>query len=125
MEKSKLTRGVSIILGIFLIVYAANQFLHFFPTSYGRMPDFTRDYLDAILPFLPALYIFEIIVGIFLIFNIWIPFIAIVLAPLSINFLIFNFANGDWNMLSAAFVAVLNLVLIYQYWPKYKPLFRS
>ncbi len=125
METSKFTRIISIILGAFLIIYAVNQFLHFFPTSYGEMPDFARQYLDAIASFLPALYIFEILVGIFLVFNIWIPFISIVLAPLSINFLIFNFANGGWNIVTAAFVAVLNLILIYQYWGKYKPLFKS
>ena len=125
METSKFTRIISIILGAFLIIYAVNQFLHFFPTSYGEMPEFARQYLDAIASFLPALYIFEILVGIFLVFNIWIPFIAIVLAPLSVNFLIFNFANGGWNIVTAAFVAVLNLILIYQYRAKYKPLFKS
>jgi hypothetical protein len=46
-----------------------------------------------------------------------------VLAPLSVNFLIFNFANGGWNIISAAFVALLNLVLIYQCRERYKPLF--
>ncbi len=125
MKTSTFTRVISIILGAFLIIYAVNEFVHFFPTSYGKMPDFAQNYLDAVAPFLPALYIFEIIVGIFLIFNIWIPFIAIVLAPLSVSFMIFNFANGDWNILTAVFVAVMNLILIYQYWPKYKPLFRS
>ncbi|HYW96972.1 MAG TPA: hypothetical protein VE870_15355 [Bacteroidales bacterium] len=125
MKTSKFTRAVSIILGLFMIVYAANQFIHFFPTSYGQMPEFAQQYLDAVAPFLPALYIFEIIVGIFLVLNIWVPFFAVVLAPLSVSFLIFNFTNGDWNILTAAFVAVLNLILIYQYWDKYKPLFKS
>ncbi len=125
MKSSRFTRTISIILGIFFILYAANQFIHFFPTSYGEMPDFARNYIDAVAPFLPALYIFEIVIGFFLIFNIWIPFITIVLAPLSISFLIFNFTNGDWNILSAAFVAVMNMILIYQYWDVYKPLFKS
>ncbi len=118
----KITTGV---LGVYLIIYALNQFFHFMPTSYGQMPKFTQDYLDAILPFLPALYIFEILVGIVLIMHKWVPFIALVLAPLSINFLIFNFANGGWNIISAAFVALMNLVMIYQYRDSYKPLFRS
>jgi putative oxidoreductase len=125
MSNSKFTRIIGIILGAFLIIYAANQFIHFFPTSYGQMPDFAKNYLDAVVSFLPALYIFEILVGIFLLLNIWIPFIAIMLTPLSVSFLIFNFTNGDWNMLTAAFVAVLNLILIYQYWEKYRPLFKS
>ncbi|MEX0987410.1 MAG: hypothetical protein WD052_08035 [Bacteroidales bacterium] len=124
MKNIKFTRVVSIVLGAYLIVYAANQFLHFMPSGYGKMPDFTRNYLDSILQFLPALYIFEILLGIAFIMNRWVPFLIIVLAPLSVNFLIFNFANGGWNILSAAFVATLNLVLIYQYREKYKPLFR-
>jgi hypothetical protein len=124
MKNSKTTRITSIVLGAFLVLYAANQFLHFLPSGYGKMPDFTRDYLDAVLPFLPALYIFEILLGLAFITNKWVPFLVIVLAPLSVNFLIFNLANGDWNILSAAFVALLNLVLIYQYRDRYKPLFK-
>lgn len=124
MKNSKTTRILSIVLGTFLIIYAANQFLHFLPSGYGKMPDFTRDYLDAVLPFLPALYIFEIILGIAFITNKWIPFLVILLAPLSVNFLIFNLANGGWNIISAAFVAVMNLLLIYQYRDRYKPLFK-
>ncbi|MDF1572845.1 MAG: hypothetical protein P1P82_14650 [Bacteroidales bacterium] len=124
MKNSKTTRIISIVLGAFLVLYAANQFLHFLPSGYGKMPDFTRDYLDAMLPFLPALYIFEIILGLAFITNKWVPFLVIILAPLSVNFLIFNLANGGWNILSAAFVALLNLVLIYQYRDRYKPLFR-
>lgn len=124
MKNSKTTRILSIVLGTFLIIYAANQFLHFLPSGYGKMPEFTREYLDAVLPFLPALYIFEIILGIAFITNKWVPFLVIILAPLSVNFLIFNFANGGWNILTAAFVAVMNLALIYQYRDRYKPLFK-
>lgn len=125
MKPSRISLMLRIALGAFLILYALNQFLHFLPTGYGQMPDFTRDYLDAVAVFLPALYIFEILIGLFLLLNIWTPLIAIVLTPLSISFLIFNFANGDWNLISAAFVAILNLGLLILYWPKYKPLFRS
>jgi len=125
MKTSKFTRITSGILGVYLIIYALNQFFHFMPTSYGQMPEFTRDFLDAVLPYLPALYIFEILLGLVLILNKWVPFIAIVLAPLSISFLIFNFSNGGWNIISAAFVALLNLVLIYRYRDRYRPLFNS
>jgi len=123
MKTSKFTRITTIILGTFLILYAANMFLHIVPTGYGEMQDFTREFLDAVLPFLPALYIFEILLGIILIWNKWVPFIILLLAPLSVNFLIFNFVNGGWNLIPALFVAILNIVLLYQYKDKYKPLF--
>ena len=123
MKNKKTARIASLILGIFLIVYAVNQFLHFLPVGYGDMPDFARAYLDAVVMFLPALYIFEILIGLMLVFHKWVPFIAVVLAPLSVNFMIFNFTNGDWNIISASFVAILNLVLLFLYWDKYRPLF--
>ena len=123
MKHVKFTRSVSIILGLFLIGYAANQFLHILPTSYGEMPDFTREFLDSVVTFLPALYIFEMLIGLILVFNKWVPFIIVVLAPLSISFLIFNIANGDWNIISALIVAILNAILLFQYREKYMPLF--
>lgn len=123
MKNKKTARIVSLVLGIFLIVYAVNEFLHFLPVGYGDMPDFARAYLDAVVTFLPALYIFEILIGLMLVFHKWVPFIAVVLAPLSVNFMIFNFTNGDWNIISASFVAIMNLVLLFLYWEKYRPLF--
>lgn len=134
---TKSTKVLSIILGLFLIVYAVNQFVHVFPTSYGNMPEFTQSYLDAIAPFLPALYIFEVIIGLLLVFNVWNPLLLIILAPLTVNFLIFNVTNlvvdiavGSASakigiIWPAALVAILNIILILQYRNKYKPLLQS
>jgi hypothetical protein len=124
MKNQNFSKWVSIVLGVFLIVYALNQFFHFFPMSYGKMPEFTREFLDATLAYLPALYIFEILLGLLFIFRKWVPFLVIVLAPLSISFMIFNISNGGWNILSAIFVALLNLLLIYFHREKYYPLFK-
>lgn len=133
--KTKTTNWLNIILGLFLITYAVNQFLHIVPTSYGEMPEFTQSYLDAIAPFLPALYVFEIIIGLLLVLNIWRPFILILLTPLTVNFLIFNFTNliveytGDnladnpGRIWPAALVTILNIILLCQYRDRYKPLF--
>jgi len=124
MKTSKVNRVITIILGTFLVLYAVNQFIHIVPTGYGQMKDFTREFLDAVLPFLPALYLFEIVLGIILIVNKWVPFILILLAPLSVNFLIFNFFNGGWNLIPALFVSLLNLILLYKYRNLYKPLLK-
>ena len=133
---TKYTNLLNIVLGLFLIFYAANQFLHILPTSYGDMPEFTQSYLDATAPFLPALYVFEIIIGLMLVINRWRPFILLVLAPLTINFLIFNITNlildYSTNALTenlgriwpAALVAILNIILIFHYQDRYKPLFK-
>ncbi|NND52277.1 MAG: DoxX family membrane protein [Flavobacteriaceae bacterium] len=111
-------------LGIFLIFYALNKFFHFLPASYGAMPDVTEDFLDAVASYLPALYIFEIIIGLFLIFNKWTPFILIVLFPLTVAFIIFSISNGDLVKAWPAFlVGILNVILLIGRKDIYKPLF--
>tara|TARA_R110002049_G_scaffold41385_3_gene124665 strand:+ start:3643 stop:4023 length:381 start_codon:yes stop_codon:yes gene_type:complete len=118
---SKLFR---IILGVFLILYALNQFLHIVPFTYGEMPENTRDFIDAVAAYLPYLYILEILIGLLLTINKWTPFILIVLFPLTISFLIFNISNNDFSKIwTSLLVAFLNIVLLIQYKEKYKPLF--
>lgn len=113
-----------IILGLFLIIYALNQFMHFLPSSYGTMPENTRTFIDAVAPYLPYLYFFEILIGLLLIINKWTPFMIIVLFPLTIAFLIFNLSDNNYiNIWPSIIVAFLNIVLMFNYKDKYKPLF--
>ena len=122
--KSNLSKWGRIFLGIFLIVYALNQFFHFLPTGYGEMPEDARNFLDAVVMYLPLLYVFEIIIGLFLIINKWSAFILIVLFPLSVSFLIFMYANGELiETWPALLVAALNVILIINERERYKPLF--
>ena len=122
--KTQLSKWLRIFLGVFLIVYALNQFLHFLPTGYTEMPEDARNFLDAVVMYLPLLYFFEIVTGLFLVFNKWAPFILIVLFPLSVSFLIFTFANSDLSETwPALIVAVLNVILLFNEREKYKPLF--
>jgi len=113
-----------IVLGLFLIIYALNQFLHFLPTSYGQMPEDSKYFIDAIAIYLPYLYIFEILIGLLLVVNKWTPFIVIVLFPLTVAFLIFNMTNNDISKFwPAIVVAFLNMILLMNNSKKYKPLF--
>lgn len=118
--------ALRILLGIFLIGYALNQFFHFVPSSYGQMPEDARNFIDAVAVYLPFLYGFEILIGLFLIFNRWTPFILIVLFPLTISFLIFTYANNDLGETwPALIVAVLNVLLLINYQEQYRPLFKN
>ena len=122
--KTNTSKWLRTILGLFLIVYALNQFLHFLPTSYGTMPENTRDFIDSVAVYLPYLYIFEIVIGLFLIINKWSSFIIIVLFPLTISFLIFNLSNNDIiKIWPALIVAILNIILLINNKDKYKSLF--
>jgi len=125
-NNQSLKTWLRIILGLFLIVYALNQFLHFLPTSYGKMPEDAMDFIYAVIVYLPFLYVFEIILGLLFIFNKWTPFLLLVLFPLSVAFLIFSISNQDFiDALPALVVAFLNFTLILFEKEKYKPLFEK
>jgi putative oxidoreductase len=124
--KTKMARGLRIFLGIFMIGYALNQFLHVFPTGYGEMPESARNFIDGVAIYLPALYVFEMLIGLFLILNKWSAFIQIVIFPLSMAFLIFMFANQDISETwPALVVAAINIFLLLNDWEKYRPLFEQ
>ena len=124
MNTKTIFSSLRIILGLFLIIYALNQFLHFLPSSYGAMPENTRSFIDAVAVYLPYLYLFEIVIGLLLIINKWTPFMIIVIFPLTIAFLIFNLSDNDYiNIWPSIIVAFLNIVLMYNHKDKYKLLF--
>jgi hypothetical protein len=124
--KENMANWLRIVLGVFLIGYALNQFFHFLPTGYGKMPEDARNFIDAVVMYLPLLYAFEMVIGLFLILNKWTALILIALFPLSISFLIFMFANKDVSETwSGLVVALLNVILLYYYKEKYKTLLEA
>jgi uncharacterized membrane protein YphA (DoxX/SURF4 family) len=123
-NKISIVKWARIYLGLFLIIYGLNQFFHFIPSTYGDMPETAREFIDSAVIYLPYLYVLEIIIGLFLIFNKWSAFIYIVLFPLTVSFLIFTFTNKDFaDMWPALMVAFLNVYLLFSAKEKYKPLF--
>lgn len=85
MKSNAISKWLRPFLGAFLIIYALNQFFHFFPSGYGKMPEDALRFIDAVVIYLPALYVFEMVVGLFLMINKWSAFILIVLFPLSVS----------------------------------------
>ena len=119
-----LSKWARIVLGLFLITYASNMFLHFLPAGYGKMPEDARIFIDAVWAYLPYLYMLEILIGLLLVFNKWTSLILIALFPLTVAFLIFNMANWDLSEFwPAMVVAVLNIYLLFTRKEKYYPLF--
>ncbi len=79
------------------------------------------DTAGYILPFVGAL---EVYIGGLLILKKWVPFALILLAPISVNILLFHFfLDLSGGMIGALVVATLNIILIYKHWSQFKPLF--
>ncbi|MBQ4819882.1 DoxX family protein [Aquimarina sp. MMG016] len=121
---NKLILVLRIVLGVMLIVFGSNKF-------FGFLPDFEFTNPDAGVFFgalagsyvLKTVGIIEVIVGFLLLTGKAVPFALVVLAPISVNIVLFHGTLDPANIGPAVFVFVVNTFLIYKNWDKYKTLF--
>ncbi|RZJ66870.1 MAG: DoxX family membrane protein [Flavobacterium sp.] len=121
---SKFTMIVRVLLGIMLVVFGANKLFPFLPMPEpaGAASAFMSS-LNATGYIFPVLGILEVTIGLMLLFKKWVPFAIILLAPISINILLFHLFLAIPGVGLALLVAVLNAILIYKHWRLYNPLF--
>lgn len=113
---SKFTLLVRIVLGIILVVFGCNKFLHFLPLS--PVPE-----MQNIEYILPVVGLLEVFIGIMLLLKKWVSFVLILLAPISINILLFHLFLDIPGVSIAFLIVILNGILIYKRWKYYSPLF--
>jgi len=120
----KLTLILRIILGLLLVVFGANHLYSFMPAMQFPKPagDFMMA-LNATGYFFKFVGITLVITGLLLLTNKWVPFALVVLAPFSVNVILFHLALAPAAIGPAVVVTLLNILLIYANWEKFKPLF--
>ena len=121
---SMFTKIVRILLGIMLVVFGANKFLHFIPmeSPTGSAGDFMNS-LGATGYIFPVVGVLEVLIGAMLLLKKWGAFALILLAPISINILLFHLFLDIPGVAVALLVTIFNVILIYKHWQQYKPLF--
>ncbi|MEP2936504.1 MAG: DoxX family membrane protein [Gilvibacter sp.] len=121
---STFSKILKIVLGLVLLVFGLNKFFGFIPMP--ELPTQAGDFMTSlgatgyVLPVVGAL---EVIVGLMLIFNKWVPFALLLLAPISANIVLFHLFLDLPGIAIALVIAALNIVLIGKYWKSYSPLF--
>ena len=121
---SKLATVLRIILGIVLLIFGTNKFFNFLPMP--PMEGGAGDFMGALFEtgyFFTLLATVETLAGVLLLLNKWKGFALILLAPVSINILLFHIFLAPAGIGPGALVAILNTLLIYHNWNKYKALF--
>lgn len=119
---SKFTKVIRIVLGVLLIVFGANKFLHFIPLPMVSMEDFLNSFGAAGYIF-PVVGVLEVIIGVLLLLKKWTAFALIMLAPISINIVLFHLFLHVEGIGMSILIAFFNGVLLYKHWPQYRPLF--
>ena len=112
------------LLGVAMLVFGANKFFHFMPNP--PLPADAGAFMGAlggsgyIFPILGVVYI---LAGLLLVLNKAVPFALVMLVPVSINIVAFHLALDPGGVGLAAVIAVLNALLIYSNWDRFKALF--
>ncbi|HPE83158.1 MAG: DoxX protein [Aequorivita sp.] len=123
---STFTKILRIILGLGLLFFGLSKLIQF---NYLPTHIYTGDEAILIDSFSKTGYIlkvvgtFEIFTGLLLLFNKWVPFALLLLAPISVNILLFHLFMDTPGLILALVVIVLNAILIYKHWKVYRPLF--
>lgn len=123
---STFTKILRIILGLGLLFFGLSKLIHFniMPTHiYTGEAAIFIDSLSDTGYILKVIGIFEILIGLLLLFNKWVPFALLLLAPISVNILLFHLFLDIPGLIVALVVVVLNAILIYKHWKVYRPLF--
>ena len=92
-----------------------------------EMPTAAANFMESLETTGYAFYlvaILEVAVALMLLLKKWVPFALIVLAPLSINILLFHIFLDVSDIAVAIVIFSLNVLLMYKYWKAYRPLFQ-
>jgi uncharacterized membrane protein YphA (DoxX/SURF4 family) len=118
------TKTVRILLGIMLVVFGANKFLHFIPMEMpsGSAGNFMNS-LGATGYIFPIVGVLEVLVGAMLLLKKQVAFALILLVPISINILLFHLFLDIPGVGIALLVTLFNGILVYKHWQQYKPIF--
>ncbi|WP_026450996.1 hypothetical protein [Aequorivita capsosiphonis] len=123
---STFTKILRIVLGLGLLFFGISKLIHFnfMPTHiYTGEAAIFIDSLSETGYILKVIGVLEICIGLLLLINKSVPFALILLAPISVNILLFHLFLDTPGLILAMVVILLNLILIYKHWKTYRPLF--
>ena len=121
---STFTKLLRILLALLLLVFGANKVYPFLPIF--SMPPAAANFMESLQSTGYVLYVvaaLELFIGLLLLFRKWVPFALLLLAPISVNILLFHLFLDVSSIWVAIVIVALNIILIYKYWQSYRQLF--
>ena len=122
---SKLTTVLRIIMGLIFVIFGINKFTNFMPA-----PELTESAGSFIGAIIGTGYMWEVmaviylIAGLLLLLNKAVPFALLLLAPMVVNIFLFHAMLDPAGLAGpSTLVAILQIVLMYAYWDRFKGLF--
>lgn len=124
---SMFTKIVRRILGCILVLFGLNILLPHPFIPLPELPEKAAAFMASLAAtgyILKTVASLEILIGILLLVKKWVAFALLLLAPISINIVLFHLFLDASGIAGALVVVILNAVLIYKNWQQYKSLFQ-
>jgi len=124
--KTKFDVAARLILGVILLIFGLNTFLHFMP-----MPEPPEGAGKLLWAFAESGYIFpmigvvKIVVGLLLLINRYVSLALLLLAPFSVNIILFHLVLDPKGIAAAIVVIALNVYLLFVNKAKYEAVLKS
>ncbi len=121
----KVSMGIRLLFGVFGLVFGLNKFLGFmpFPEILGDGGTLMGIYFTS--GFLKMIGVLEILGGIALLLNKYVPLALTILIAIMFNAAVFHLLHDPGNIAAAALGLILGLVLVYANKDRFSELFKA
>jgi len=114
-----------VLMGLAFFVFGLNGFLHFIPQP-ATLPNQVADYMGALVRtgyMLPLIMGTQLVVGVLLLVNRFVPLALVLIAPVIVNIIAFHVFLNLSGIVPGAIVTVLEVYLIRSYWSAFRAIF--
>ena len=128
MKKKLPVTIVRVLMGLPLVVFGLNGFLNFIPPPEGGLPPAAAQFSQALLEsgyMMPLIGATQIIVGVLLLVNRFVPLGLVLFAPFIVNSVAFHLALERSGLVPAGVFLAFELYLAWAYRAAWKPLFTA
>ena len=124
MDKAKMI--VRILLGIMMVVFGLNKFLNFLPPF--ELAESAQGFMQALVDsgyIMTIVAIVEIVTGILLLTNKFVPLALVILFPVMLNALLFHLFLDIKGSPGALVAVAMNVFLFFAYKSRYEDVLRA
>lgn len=102
-----------ILLGLGFLVFGLNAFLHFIPGSTTPPPGIAGQFMQAMVAshYAEVVAVFQIVAGVLLLLNLYVPLALVLLGPVLVNILLFHLLMMPSTILPGVVFTLLWLVV--------------
>lgn len=124
--KSKMDLGARAILGLIFVIFGLNGFLQFIPMP--PPPEHMMAFFNGMMAtkyMFPLVKGLEVICGLALLTNLFVPLALLVLAPICVNILLLHIFVAPEGLPMAILVTALGLIIAWARCEKFAPLLKA